>query len=237
MRPEAAHLLKATIWRTLAAFAIVIGDAGVSDLAGAEQGRERPRGRAVMWRSADGKDRLYYDPLDKNDLLIEAAYKTEYPGVPSVDFSECSARHFKAGNMQELTAGLAAASRSGAQKFQRIFIVGHGGGRYRLPGVILWPGERFEASTLTDDCALKLKNALRPGGVLIVAACGHRLRYPGGTGKWDDSLLEIATRIGHRVCASPNTAYMSLREGLNCQIDPTQNPDGTMVLAEPGRTP
>jgi hypothetical protein len=203
---------------------------------GAEQGRERPRGRAVMWRSADGKERLYYDPLDQNDLLIEAAFKTDYPGVPSVDFSECSAPHFKARTLQELALGIADASRHG-KTFQRIFIVGHGGGRFRLPGVLLWHGERFEAATLTDECARKLKNALAPEGVLIIAACGHRLRYPGGTARWDNSLHEIAMRIGHRVCASPNTAYMSLMEGLNCQIDPEQNPDGTMVLAEPGRTP
>jgi hypothetical protein len=47
----------------------------------------------------------------------------------------------------------------------------------------------------------------------------------------------MATRIERRVCASPNTAYMSLMEAITCQIDPVQNPDGTMVLAEPGRTP
>jgi hypothetical protein len=190
-----------------------------------------------MWRSADGKQKLYYDPLDQNDLLIEAAYKTDYPGVPSVDFSECSVPHFKSRSMAELASGVTSASRGGARKFQRIFIVGHGGGRFRLPGVLLWPGERFEARTLTDDCALTLRNALKPEGVLIIAACGHRLRYPGGTGRWDDGLEEIATRIGRRTCASPNTAYMSLMEGITCQIDPIQNPDGTMVLAEPCRIP
>jgi hypothetical protein len=190
-----------------------------------------------MWRSADGKQKLYYDPLDQNDLLIEAAYKTEYPGVPSVDFSECSAQHFKARSVTELASGVADASRGGIRKFQRIFIVGHGGGRFRLPGVLLWPGKRFEARTLTDKCAQTLRNALKPGGVLIIAACGHRLRYPGGTGRWDDSLGEMATRIERSVCASPNTAYMSLMEGITCQIDPAQNPDGTMALAEPGRSP
>jgi hypothetical protein len=217
--------------------ALFLGGQGPGDVVSAEQGKERPRGRAVMWRSADGKPKLYYDPLDQNDLLIEAAYKTDYPGVPSVDFSECRAQHFKARSMAELASGVAKAGRGGAQKFARIFIVGHGGGRFRLPGVLLWRGERFEASTLTDLCALQLRNALKPEGVLVIAACGHRLRYPGGTGRWDDSLRDMATRIERRVCASPNTAYMSLMEGLTCQIDPIQNPDGTMVLAEPGRTP
>jgi hypothetical protein len=221
----------------VAGLALFLGGQGLGDGAGAGQGGVRPPGRAVMWRSPDGKQKLYYDPLNENDLLIEAAYKTDYPGVPSVDFSECRAQHFKTRGIEELMAGVARASRSGEKKFERIFIVGHGGGRFRLPGVLLWPGERFEARTLTDDCALKLRNALKPEGVLIIAACGHRLRYPGGTGRWDDSLSEMATRIERRVCASPNTAYMSLMEGLNCQIDPIQNPDGTMVLAEPGRTP
>src|SRR5262249_39016181 len=190
-----------------------------------------------MWRSPDGRQKLYYDPLDQNDLLIEAAYKTDYPGVPSVDFSQCNAQHFTARNMTELVRSVSDASRGGTRTFQRIFVVGHGGGRFRLPGVLLWPGQRFEARTLSDGCVLELRNALKAGGVLVIAACGHRLRYPGGTGRWDDSLKEMAARIERRVCASPNTAYMSLMEGLTCQIDPIQNPDGTMVLAEPGRTP
>jgi hypothetical protein len=222
---------------SVAWLALFLGAWRLADATGAEQASERPRGRAVMWHSADGREKLYYDPLNQNDLLIEAAYKTDYPGVPSVDFSDCAAPHFKARSMAEVASGVASASQGGARKFQRIFIVGHGGGRFRLPGVLLWPGERFEASKLSEDCALKLRNALKPDGVLIVAACGHRLRYPGGAGRWDDGLRDIATRIGHRACASPNTAYLSLMEGLTCQIDPVQNPDGTMVLAEPGRTP
>jgi len=230
-------VVRTKTWWIAAAFALLMGALGQGDIAGAEQGKERPRGRAVMWRSADDKQKLYYDPLNQDDLLIEAGYKTEYPGVPNVDFSECSAQHFKARSMADLASGVTGASRGGTRKFQRIFIIGHGGGRFRLPGVLLWPGERFEAASLSDDCALRLRNALAPGGVLIIAACGHRLRYPGGTGRWDDSLGEMATRIERRVCASPNTAYMSLMEGLTCQIDPVQNPDGTMVLAEPGRTP
>jgi hypothetical protein len=193
----------------------------------------RPKGRPVIWRSQDGSRTLYYDPLDESDLLVEASYQSRHPEVPPVDFSGTKASRFTAGSMDQLCSGIAQAAQSHGRPFDRIILVGHGGGRFRLPGVLLRRGERFEARTLTGDHAEQIRQALKKDGALIIGSCGHRLEYPGGAGKWDDSLQELADNLQRSVCASPNIAFLSLREGVTCQVDPRLNPDGVMTCCEP----
>jgi RHS repeat-associated protein len=123
-----------------------------------------------------------------------------------------------ASSITALTQQINTASKGG-QTFKMITIWGHCGGGDGIfrPGVLLQnpkdgkvpPGGSFDLANLTPGLIAAIQKALQPGGVLVIASCGHQADYDAKVGKegaWAKQLQALADKLG--VIVAANTGYV-----------------------------
>src|SRR6266852_2557227 len=97
---------------------------------------------------------------------------------------------------------------------------------------MLSPGNPFNSSVLTPSLIKCIQNALSPGGILSICTCGYRIKPPPpgpmgglvtlmGMQAWDDSLQDLANKLGRKVCACPSGAQTDSRFGCRCTVSTT----------------
>ncbi len=162
-----------------------------------------------------------YMPPREGDLIIRGC---DYQGAKPLPWKEiheyCKKRGATSPDKQfcdhkSLCDYLSTVEGNGA--FGRLFLVGHCGGKLP-PGVRIGNQSRLTCDSLSEECKREIKRLVRPGGTVVLCACGYRNELP--PGDFDKELSCWARVLGLRVCACDskmevyNPARGGNREGI-----------------------